>query len=129
MRWSEESGVVASTEVTGTPRPLSINTEVTLLRAAQGALANIRKHARAKTGAITLSYMEDVVALDVHDDGDEFDPAEVFNGTGNIPGGFGLAVMRERAEQQGGRMIVESAPGKGTTLVVNLSVPQGVGVP
>ena len=74
QRWSEESGVAVSTDVTGTPRPLPTHTEATLIRAAQEALANVRKHARAQAVAITLSFMEDVVALDVRDDGMGFDP-------------------------------------------------------
>ena len=43
--------------------------ETALLRAAQEALANIAKHARAGQVVVTLSYMEDVVGLDVRDDG------------------------------------------------------------
>jgi signal transduction histidine kinase len=128
-RWSEESGVSTSTDITGTFRQLSTHTEVTLLRAAQEALANVRKHARAKTVAITLSYMEDMVALDVRDDGSGFDVAQVSRGNGNTAGGFGLAAMRERVEQQGGRMIIESTPGEGTTLVVDLPIPQGMNGP
>jgi signal transduction histidine kinase len=128
-RWSEENGVNTSTDITGTYRSLHTNAEVTLLRATQEALANVRKHAHAKTVAITLSYMDDVVALDVRDDGSGFDPDQVSQDNGNAAGGFGLAAMRERVEQQGGRMIVESAPGEGTTLVVDLPIHQGVSGP
>ena len=128
-RWSEESGVSTSTDVTGTSRPLSTSAEVTLLRTAQEALSNVRKHARARTVAITLSYMEDMVALDVRDDGLGFDPAQASRSNGDAAGGYGLAAMRERVEQLGGRMIVESAPGEGTTLVVDLPIPQGMNGP
>jgi signal transduction histidine kinase len=125
-RWSEESGVTASADVTGTTRPLPTHAEATLLRATQEALANVRKHARARNVAVTLSYMMDMVALDVRDDGVGFDPAP--RGNGDVEGGFGLAAMRERVEQQGGRLIVESAPGEGATLVVELPIPQGARV-
>jgi signal transduction histidine kinase len=125
-RWSEESGVTASADVTGTTRPLPTHAEATLLRATQEALANVRKHARARNVAVTLSYMMDMVALDVRDDGVGFDPA--LRGNGDVERGFGLAAMRERVEQQGGRLIVESAPGEGATLVVELPIPQGARV-
>jgi signal transduction histidine kinase len=124
-RWSEESGMTASADVTGTPRPLPTHAEATLLRATQEALANVRKHARARNVAVTLSYMADMVALDVRDDGVGFDPALASRDKGNVAGGFGLAAMRERVEQQGGKMIIESAPGEGATLVVELPIPQG----
>jgi signal transduction histidine kinase len=125
-RWSEESGVTASTDVTGTARPLPTHAEATLLRATQEALANVRKHARARNVAVTLSYMVDMVALDVRDDGVGFDPAQNPRDNGNAAGGFGLAAMRERVEQQGGKLIIESVPGEGATLVVELPIRQGV---
>ena len=56
-------------------RPLPPDVEVTLLRTAQEALANVAKHARASRVGLTLSYMDDQVALDVRDDGAGFDPA------------------------------------------------------
>jgi signal transduction histidine kinase len=127
-RWSEESGVTASTDVTGTARPLPTHAEATLLRATQEALANVRKHARARNVAVTLSYMVDIVALDVRDDGVGFDPAQAARDNGNTAGGFGLAAMQERVEQQGGKLIIESAPGEGATLVVELPISQGASV-
>lgn len=73
-RWTETSGVPASVSVTGDPRPLHTEVEATLLRVAQEALANVAKHATAGRAGLTLSYMEDVVALDVRDDGAGFTP-------------------------------------------------------
>ncbi len=51
--------------------------EVTLLRAAQEGLANARKHARASQVTVSLSYMDDLVMLDVQDDGAGFDPTQL----------------------------------------------------
>jgi signal transduction histidine kinase len=127
-RWSEESAVSASAEVTGTARPLPTHTEATLLRATQEALANVRKHARARNVAVTLSYMADMVALDVRDDGAGFNSAQAPRDNGNAAGGFGLAAMRERVEQQGGKLIIESALGEGATLVVELPISQEASV-
>jgi signal transduction histidine kinase len=116
---AQQIGIAARTVVMGEARPLSAELEVTLLRAAQEALANIRRHARARQATVTLSYMEDVVVLDVCDDGDGFDPAALPTEPGRH-GGFGLIAMRERVEALDGSLTVESTPGRGSTLVVEL---------
>jgi signal transduction histidine kinase len=75
--------------------------EVTLLRTAQEALANVAKHASAARVGVTLSYMDDVVTLDVRDDGTGFDPRSggasrgldgVAGSGGRLRGRDGLAV-------------------------------------
>ncbi|MDQ3926759.1 MAG: sensor histidine kinase [Actinomycetota bacterium] len=120
-RWSEESGVAADVTVTGTPRQLSPEIEATLFRTGQEALANARKHARASRVALTLSYMGSCVTLDVRDDGVGFDPSRTATEVKDrTSGGFGLQGMRERIEQAGGSLCVESAPGEGSTLAVEL---------
>jgi signal transduction histidine kinase len=128
-RWMAESGTAARTTVTGTVCPLPPAAEIALLRAVQEALTNVRKHARASQVAVTLSYMGDLVVLDVQDDGIGFDPAK-FQAplAAGATGGFGLAAMRERVEQLGGTLLVESAPDEGTTLVVEIPVP-AAGIP
>src|SRR3712207_8617756 len=75
-RWAEGSSVANDVTVTGRPRPLAPEAEVTLLRAAQEALTNVRKHAGANRVVLTLSYMEDRVTLDVGDDGAGFEPRD-----------------------------------------------------
>ncbi|MGP4100872.1 sensor histidine kinase [Nonomuraea sp. KM90] len=106
-KWSLSTGVPASVSVTGDPRPLHVEVETALLRVAQEALANVAKHASAGRVGLTLSYMEDVVALDVRDDGRGFTP-------GPGEGGFGLIAMRQRIIRLAGDFAVESAPGQGT---------------
>jgi signal transduction histidine kinase len=124
QKWSEGRSPTAGVTVTGTPRPLPPEAEVTLLRAAQEALTNIRKHARANRAVLTLSYMEDRVSLDVRDDGVGFDPngMHAVSAKGGASG-FGLKAMRERVERSGGALLIESEPGRGTALVVELPVP------
>lgn len=125
-RWSAESGIAATASVTGTPFALPEEIEATLLRVAQEALSNVRKHARAQKAALTLSYMGDRVALDVRDDGVGFDPARAEGKLRDeASGGFGLEAMRQRAEGAGGTLVVESAPGEGTTLVIELPAESG----
>lgn len=112
QRWQEESGIKAQFTLTGEPRPLHPELEVGLLRIAQEALANIRKHSRARQATLTLSYLNDVVLMDVQDDGVGLQPPS--------SGSFGLRSMRERVEALGGHMTVESEAGQGTTLAFSL---------
>ncbi|HHY88527.1 MAG TPA: sensor histidine kinase, partial [Chloroflexi bacterium] len=117
-RWQEATGIPLTATITGDPVPLHPDIEVTLLRAAQEALANVHKHARATAVQLTLSYIDNLVVLDVQDNG------VAFAGAADSPlsGGFGLQAMRERAEQCGGTMTVESEPGEGTTVVVSIPI-------
>jgi signal transduction histidine kinase len=101
--------------VSGEPRALQVNAEVTLLRAAQEAIANARRHAAASHITVTLTYYPDEVSLDVIDDGRGFDPASAAKS-----GGLGLIGMRERSEALGGRLEIESTPGEGTAVAVTL---------
>ena len=121
-RWSEECGAAASTTVIGMPRTLTPEVAVRLLRVAQEALANCRKHAQASKVVLTLSYTDNFVTLTVQDDGVGFDPAQPHTGTSDHSGGFGLKGMREQVERLGGTLLVESMPGEGATLLVELPV-------
>jgi signal transduction histidine kinase len=111
-RWQQESGVSAQFTLTGEPRPLHPELEVGLLRIAQEALANVRKHSKARHATLTLSYLGDMVLMDVQDDGVGLQAP--------TSGSFGLRSMRERVEALGGQMTVESEPGLGTTLAFGL---------
>ena len=128
-RWSVTSGVAGEVKTTGDARALHPEVEVTLLRVAQEALANVAKHAGASRAGITLSYMEDVVSLDVRADGVGFDGALADEGSaGESPavGGFGLIAMRQRVSRLAGQLEIESEPGAGTA--VSASLPAiGVG--
>lgn len=106
--------------MTGTVRPLHADSEVVLLRVAQEATANVRWHAGSCRMALTLSYFDDVVILDVRDDGVGM---HVAGGEGNgdpAARGYGLASMRERVAGLGGNFSAESRPGEGTTISVRL---------
>ncbi|ONI75395.1 two-component sensor histidine kinase [Actinosynnema sp. ALI-1.44] len=126
-RWSEVNGIDAVLTTTGDARPMHADVEVTLLRTAQEALANVAKHARASRVGLTLSYMEDLVSIDVRDDGVGFDPnAKRANGSTN--GGFGLAGMRQRVQRLAGQLDIESEPGGGTAISASVpAIPAGGG--
>ena len=114
------------TRVNGDPGPLPPEVEVALLRVAQEALTNVRKHAGASVSrvAMTLSYLEDAVALDVRDDGAGFDVARQASVQISL-GGYGLKGMRERVESLGGSLSVESSPEDGTTLAIEFPTTTG----
>jgi signal transduction histidine kinase len=121
--WSALHDAVAELTVTGTWAKLDPEIEVTLLRAAQEALANVGKHARATRVRLTLTYFDDLVSLDVRDDGVGFDPEPASPAPGGSPGsgGVGLIGMRARLERLAGTLNIESAPGAGCAL--SASVP------
>ncbi|WGX98315.1 sensor histidine kinase [Nocardioides sp. L-11A] len=110
-----DAPVVADAVVTGEVRPLHAELEATVLRIAQEALSNVAQHAGARRVAVTLSYFDDEIVLDVRDDGAGFDP-----GTPSGPTSFGLRGMRQRAERLAGFLDVEAEPGGGTAVSVRL---------
>jgi signal transduction histidine kinase len=118
-RWSRLSGVQAQVTTTGVARAVRPEVEVALLRTAQEALANVAKHAHAQRVGLTLSYMEDVVTLDVRDDGVGFRNGDAHAGAG----GFGLEAMRQRIAQVAGTLEIESERDGGTAVCA--SVPVG----
>ncbi|HUN31555.1 MAG TPA: sensor histidine kinase [Trebonia sp.] len=113
-RLCDASGVDTTFGLTGEPAVLPMATEVVLLRVGQEALSNVRKHARARSVTVQLSYDPLTVALEVSDDGQGFDPA-------GVDGGFGLRGMRSRVAEVGGTLTVDSQPGRGTQ--VSVAVP------
>jgi signal transduction histidine kinase len=119
-RWSDEIHIPVAISVTGDTCALAPEFEVTLLRVAQEALANVSKHAHARQVNLTLSYMNDQVVMDVNDDGVGFDLTQL--DTDRQADSFGLAGMRQRVERLGGRLSIESAVGEGTTLVVAIPI-------
>ncbi|MBC9716558.1 sensor histidine kinase [Streptomyces sp. TRM66268-LWL] len=108
--------------VEGPVRPLPDRVESALLRIAQGALANITEHSGASAAALTLTFLDDQVVLDIADNGRGFDPAGI---TPSGVRGHGLPAIRARAGQLGGSLTVESAPGEGTVLSAAIPLEHG----
>ncbi|RFU38418.1 sensor histidine kinase, partial [Actinomadura logoneensis] len=108
----------AALRIEGEEYPLTPEEGAALHRVAQGALANAREHAAAGRVVITLSYLDDQVALDVADDGRGFDPAAPR--PGGPDRGYGLPAMRDRITGVGGTLVVESEPGEGTVVAARL---------
>lgn len=117
----DPEAAVVSLQVTGDPVPLPMRLESTLLRIAQGSLANVTQHAAATRAEITLSYMTDEIALDIVDNGRGF---RVSTLEADRPAdSFGLVAIRQRVEQLGGTLTIESTPGKGTAIAVTFPLP------
>ena len=122
-QWSEIAGVDAVVVTVGDRQPLRPEVEVTLLRVAQEALANVEKHAQASRVGVTLSFMDDSVTLDVRDNGVGFDRSAQTRSES-----YGLSAMGQRIEHLQGELHIESAPGDGTA--ISASVPADlIGVP
>lgn len=113
-KWSEGSEIPSDIHVRG-EREVPLETEQTVFRVAQEALANVAKHSGAQNAELDLAYTPKTLTLRVADDGRGFDPTQ------NPGEGFGLQSMRERAVKRGGHINVESAPDKGTR--VTCTVP------
>lgn len=111
-RFEREAGVRVVVDVSAAP-PLDRDREVVVLRCAQEAVANARKHARASTVTIVLDERDGCARLVVEDDGAGFDPAT----TGP---GFGLPGMAERLALVGGSLVVDARPGHGTRLTAEV---------
>ena len=104
--------------IRGTARPLPDEVEKNLFRIGQEAVTNAIKHAQAHEVDVELAFEPDRVELRVRDDGCGFDASTIDAGTGH----FGVVGMRERAEQLGGRLRLETAPDQGTEVAVAVPI-------
>lgn len=110
---THESGVEVRVEVRGEPVALGGSGDVVLLRTAQEALSNVRRHSGARHTRLVLTYAVAEVRLEIADDGRGFAPE-------SVPSGFGLDGVRARVAELGGTAALASTPGSGTTLSVVL---------
>ena len=94
--------------------PASMETEI--YRIVQEALTNVARHAHATRVDVILTVRDNKLIVIVEDDGEGFNPEKAPDS-----GHLGLFGMRERAEMIGGKLVIESAPGKGTTLIVEVN--------
>jgi signal transduction histidine kinase len=116
--WSKRVSISAELHTSGLlDDRLSSETETTLYRIAQEALTNVAKHSRAANVDVILERRSDHVLLIVEDDGVGFDPAS----SGGAGQGFGLLGMQERAALVGATLEIESAAGKGTTVLLRMA--------
>jgi signal transduction histidine kinase len=112
--FSETSGIDVDLEAQLGEERLPTEVETTLYRIVQEALTNVVKHAEAARVSILLVRRDGSATAVIEDDGRGFDPAKPG------PDSLGLEGMRERAELHDGRLTIETSPGSGTTLVVEV---------
>jgi signal transduction histidine kinase len=104
-------------KVKGSPVRLPETVEMNLLRIGQEAVANAVKHGLARRVCIELRYAPTSICLTVSDDGQGFSSSQP-----SPTGHFGLLDMRERAQSMGSQLSVESEPGSGTRIAVEVPV-------
>ena len=118
VKFGRQSGIKTAFSCEGSMRrAIPPRVEIQLLRVVQEALTNVRKHSGASTAAVRVKCRDGETTISIEDDGVGFDPAAV---VASLASGFGLASMRERAEQVGGTVDVHTGSGKGTTVVIRL---------
>ncbi|MFF2040806.1 sensor histidine kinase [Kitasatospora sp. NPDC058170] len=118
---SRLAGLPTEFAVHGLPRPLPPTVGLTVFRIAQEALTNARKYAGPARVSVRLTYHQELVAIEVRDDGGGAPPQEGAPKAG--PGGYGLIGMRERVALHGGTLTVGPQPDGGFAVVAELPVP------
>lgn len=116
-RLTADNEVQSVVQVTGAFRPLSSLIESNLLRIGQEAINNAVKHARAQRILIDLNFDTTTVRLSIRDDGRGFDVQAA-----QSDGHFGLMGMRERADQIGGKLSINSEEGVGTEVIIEVPI-------
>ncbi|MDA1349700.1 MAG: GAF domain-containing protein, partial [Chloroflexi bacterium] len=116
-RFADLAGLRTELVVEGTPFQFNPAVEVQLLRIVQEGLANARKHAEASRARVLISFVDHGTRVVVEDDGRGFDPTRA------VPGPWphlGLRSMQERAAAIGATFSLDTVPGKGTRVIVEL---------
>jgi signal transduction histidine kinase len=96
--------------------------ETALFRVCQEAMSNIARHAQAESVLIQLSESEGEICIEIEDDGRGFDPGKVSHADRRH---FGLMGIEERVEILGGKVSIESTPGQGTRIRLQVPLPRG----
>ncbi len=126
IRWYAErhlevQGVAVEVKVEGDGRRLPPEVEAPLFRIVQESISNVARHADAQRVEITLAFKDGAVSVIVQDDGRGFDPATIVTSAGTTEG-LGILGMQERAALLGGSLTIDSKPGDGTRLFVDVPV-------
>lgn len=119
--WQERYGIRVDIQTFGRDNSLAPDVAAVLYRLVQEGLTNVLKHASASKVSIVLEKKPEGLALVLEDDGIGFDPENVGRITsGGRTSGLGLSGMKERVALLGGTIAVESTPGKGSTIFVQI---------
>ena len=117
---TERTGVQAKLKLVGKELRLSRDIELGMFRIVQEALWNMERHSRATKVAVTITFGQYEVRVDIKDNGLGFDIPLNLGTSGHL----GLLGMRERAELLGGKWDIQSSPGKGAIATVSIPLPE-----
>jgi signal transduction histidine kinase len=116
FEWSNRTGIHVDLKIKD-ERRLSLEIEQALYRSIQESLANIARHSAANNVSLALDIQPSSASVSMSDDGRGFDLS-------HTPNGMGLRSIRERVESVGGTFEIESAPGEGTKLVLQIPIKE-----
>jgi NarL family two-component system sensor histidine kinase LiaS len=116
VEWSRQTGIAAEVHLAN-ERHLPIAIEKALFRVVQEALANVARHSKAGKVEMDLRFDSEDLILTLSDDGQGFEPKSAHIG-------FGLRSMKQRVESLGGNFTVDTIPGRGTTLIFRIPIPE-----
>lgn len=119
--FTEQFGIAIDMAVYGQERRFPPEVELTLFRIAQEALRNVRKHSEASKTWLTVEFGDDKTVLTVKDNGKGFNSPKRMEDLVSA-GKLGLVGMQERAQLIGGKLTLQSEPGKGTTASVEVPI-------
>jgi len=117
--FAKATGIQATFQVSAGALDVPSGAAQDILRIVQEGLTNIARHAGASHVNVRLDVREDCLRIEIQDDGAGFDPDQAVGQEGS----YGLRGMKERARHVGGELVVHSAPGKGTTVVLEMEMP------
>lgn len=117
--FSQNNGIPVDFDIPKSFSKLSPVAELQLLRIAQEALTNVRRHAMANQVMVKLSSSNSLVEMTIKDNGQGFTLSDLEK---SPPGYHGLTIIKERAEALGGTLLINTGPGQGTELKVSLPV-------
>ncbi len=126
--WLEEKiqakhGIETKFEDDGQPKPLSDDIRALLFRNVRELLINVVKHANAQNVKVSIRKVDSQIRVSVEDDGVGIDPVEVASLAGENAG-FGIFSIRERLEQLGGHLEIESEPGRGSKITMTTQLSE-----
>jgi signal transduction histidine kinase len=117
--FSQNNGIPVDFDIPKSFAKLSPVAELQLLRIAQEALTNVRRHAMANQVMVKLASSNSLVEMTIKDNGQGFTLSDLEK---SPPGYHGLTIIKERAEALGGTLLINTGPGQGTELKVSLPV-------
>ncbi len=120
----KKHGIAAEFLDDGQPKPLDDDIRVFLFRDVRELLINVVKHAHARKVKVSSRKVGSEIHVSVEDDGTGFNVSEITS-IATKTGGFGLFSIRERLEQLGGRLKIESEAGRGTKVTIIAPLKQG----